>query len=80
MLSLAIPADVDRERIEFKLGTIPGVLEVHSLHVWALTIDRNALTVHLTVGESIFVLLDLQGYGQSMYENDVSHWENKKAL
>ena len=27
-----------------------GVVGVHSLHVWALTHGRNALTVHLTVG------------------------------
>src|SRR4051812_38314069 len=43
----AVPASVDREAIETYLAGLPGVSEVHDLHIWAMSTTEVALTVHL---------------------------------
>ena len=48
MLSLAaVPESIDRARVETYLRTLPGVSEVHDLHIWAMSTTETALTVHL---------------------------------
>ena len=43
----AVPANIDRVAIERYLGGLPGVTEVHDLHIWAMSTTDVALTVHL---------------------------------
>ncbi len=43
----AIPQAIDRAKVEHCLGTLPGVTEVHDLHIWALSTTETALTAHL---------------------------------
>jgi cobalt-zinc-cadmium efflux system protein len=43
----AVPATVDRQAIETYLAGLPGVSEVHDLHIWAMGTTDIALTVHL---------------------------------
>jgi len=43
----AVPASVDRQAIETYLAGLPGVSEVHDLHIWAMSTTEVALTVHL---------------------------------
>ncbi|SAL78222.1 cation diffusion facilitator family transporter [Caballeronia arvi] len=45
----AVPPGVDMTRIEGYLTALPGVRDVHDLHVWALSTTENALTVHLVM-------------------------------
>ena len=45
----AVPPSVDLSRIERYLKQLPGVGDVHDLHVWALSTTENALTVHLVM-------------------------------
>ena len=45
----AVPPSVDLSRIERYLTQLPGVRDVHDLHVWALSTTENALTVHLVM-------------------------------
>ncbi|WP_250435005.1 cation diffusion facilitator family transporter [Caballeronia sp. ATUFL_F2_KS9A] len=45
----AVPPSVDMSRIERYLTGLPGVRDVHDLHVWALSTTENALTVHLVM-------------------------------
>ena len=47
----AVPQDVDLAAIEAWLLQRPGVLELHDLHVWAMSTTQFALTVHLVVKE-----------------------------
>ncbi len=47
-LSLAgVPDGVDRGTVESYLRALPGVSEVHDLHIWAMSTTQTALTVHL---------------------------------
>lgn len=43
----AVPESVDFGALRSYLGALPGVLEVHDLHVWGMSTTENALTVHL---------------------------------
>ena len=43
----AVPSTVDRTAIERYLTGLPGVSEIHDLHIWAMSTTEVALTVHL---------------------------------
>lgn len=44
-----VPQAIDAKRVEQRLLALPGVREVHDLHIWALSTSANALTAHLVV-------------------------------
>jgi cobalt-zinc-cadmium efflux system protein len=47
-LSLAaVPDDIDRTKVEDYLRSLPGVRDVHDLHIWAMSTTETALTAHL---------------------------------
>ncbi len=48
----AVPAGIDPAAVTAYLGQLPGVSEVHDLHIWALSTTDNALTVHLVRGDT----------------------------
>lgn len=43
----AVPQNVDSEGVRIYLAAIPGVAEVHDLHIWAMSTTATALTAHL---------------------------------
>ncbi len=43
----AVPAGVSQEAVQAWLAALPGVTEVHDLHIWALSTTDTALTAHL---------------------------------
>lgn len=45
----AVPEHIDADAVRDYLGTLPGVLEVHDLHIWAMSTTENALTAHLVM-------------------------------
>src|SRR5215831_7856695 len=48
MLSLAaVPEGIDRAAVERYLRGLPGVSEVHDLHIWPMSTTETALTAHL---------------------------------
>jgi cobalt-zinc-cadmium efflux system protein len=46
----AVPASVSRAAVHDWLVALPGVIEVHDLHIWALSTTETALTAHLVCG------------------------------
>jgi len=47
-LSLAgVPRNINVEAVRRYLAGLPGVAEVHDLHIWAMSTTETALTVHL---------------------------------
>ena len=49
MLMQGVPHGIDLKEVETSLTSIPGVRELHDLHVWSVTSDRNILSVHVIV-------------------------------
>ena len=47
LLVQAVPSSIDPHEVSQYLASLPGVIEVHDLHIWALSITETALTVHL---------------------------------
>jgi len=43
----AVPAGINETGVRAFLAGLPGVIEVHDLHIWALSTTETALTVHL---------------------------------
>lgn len=48
ILTQAAPAHVDIDAVEADLLALPGVSDVHDLHVWTLTTGKDVATAHLT--------------------------------
>ncbi|MGH4023365.1 MAG: cation diffusion facilitator family transporter [Pseudonocardiaceae bacterium] len=46
------PRGLDVAEVERVLRAVPGVLDVHDLHLWTITSGRHAVSAHLVVSES----------------------------
>jgi len=53
VLVQAAPVGLDLDRVQSELEAIPGVDDVHDLHVWTLTSEMEVATVHLMVADDI---------------------------
>jgi len=49
----AVPRHIDIAAVRGFLTGLPGVSEVHDLHIWAMSTTETALTAHLVVPEAI---------------------------
>ena len=47
------PEGLDVDDMERKLLSLPGVEQIHDLHVWALTSDMHTATAHLVIGDDV---------------------------
>jgi cobalt-zinc-cadmium efflux system protein len=45
----AVPRNVDPEAVRDYLSALPGVREVHDLHIWAMSTTDTALTAHVVM-------------------------------
>ena len=43
----ATPNDIDQEKLEEDLFNIPGIVEIHDLHIWAISVSKNSLSAHI---------------------------------
>jgi cobalt-zinc-cadmium efflux system protein len=48
----AVPEGIDPEQVRVFLAKLPGVREIHDLHIWAMSTTENALTAHLVMPEN----------------------------
>jgi len=49
VLMESVPGHVDMDALADALRAVPGVLDVHDLHVWTLTSGYHAITAHVSV-------------------------------
>ena len=47
-----VPKEMDLEKIKKELMKAKGVIDVHHIHVWALSTTENALTAHLVIDQN----------------------------
>jgi cobalt-zinc-cadmium efflux system protein len=48
----AVPAGIEPDAVRAYLGGLPGVLQVHDLHIWAMSTTETALTAHLVMADA----------------------------
>jgi cobalt-zinc-cadmium efflux system protein len=46
-----VPKDIDIEFIKNKAAKIPGIKDLHHIHVWAMSTMENAMTAHLVIDD-----------------------------
>jgi cobalt-zinc-cadmium efflux system protein len=47
----AVPGGVAHDDVQDYLASVPGVIEVHDLHIWGLSTTETALTAHLVCSD-----------------------------
>jgi len=47
-----VPKEMELGKIKQELMKAKGVIDVHHIHVWALSTTENALTAHLVIDEN----------------------------
>jgi cobalt-zinc-cadmium efflux system protein len=52
VLLQAAPPHIDLAGVQADLAGIPGVLDVHDIHIWTLTSDMEVATAHVMIGPS----------------------------
>ena len=45
----AVPEGIEAERVREYLAGVPGVVQVHDLHIWGMSTTDTALTAHLVM-------------------------------
>jgi cobalt-zinc-cadmium efflux system protein len=79
----AVPEGIDRDAIEAYLAGLPGVTEIHDLHIWGMSTTETALTVHLirsspTIDDALIAeasreLHDRFRIGHATFQFEVGH-------
>src|SRR5260221_470620 len=79
----AVPAGIDRGAVEAYLAGLPGVVEVHDLHIWGMSTTETALTVHLVrpaagvddalLAQASRALHDRFGIAHATFQFEVGH-------
>jgi cobalt-zinc-cadmium efflux system protein len=53
ILLQSAPDHIDVAEMESRLASLPGVVDVHDLHVWTLTSEMDVVTAHLMVRDDV---------------------------
>ncbi len=53
-----VPKEIELEKIKTELLKGKGVIDVHHMHVWALSTTENALTAHLVIDPAFMATFD----------------------
>ncbi len=67
ILMESTPPEVEFTHIQMALKQIPGVLAVHDLHIWSISNQRHALSVHLVTHPQSHLLLQVTELIQKQY-------------
>jgi cobalt-zinc-cadmium efflux system protein len=49
----AVPAGIDLETIKELMESVPDVVRVHHIHIWAMSTTENALTAHVILNDQL---------------------------
>lgn len=61
ILMEGVPKGLNFAVVRSALQAIPGIVEVHSLRMWSLTMNKTAVSVHLATGNPFALLLVCDG-------------------
>jgi cobalt-zinc-cadmium efflux system protein len=67
------PAHVDLVAIQRELGALPGVVDVHDLHVWTLTSEMDVASAHVMIGAGTDAHGVLDQARVVLLDHDIAH-------
>jgi zinc transporter 2 len=53
VLMESTPREINAQAVERGLLGLPGVVEVHDLHIWAITVGKTLLSCHVRVQPNV---------------------------
>lgn len=56
-INSGVPSHVDYDSLQDDLKNINNVYTIHDLHIWSLSLNRLALSVHIVIGNFTLNLL-----------------------
>jgi cobalt-zinc-cadmium efflux system protein len=68
VLTQAVPAGLDLTAVRATLAGVPGVQDVHDLHVWTLTTGMDVASAHLTIRPATDLADVLSGARERLHE------------
>lgn len=68
-----MPEGIDLHDIEKKMRSLPHVVDVHHIHVWAISTTENALTAHIVVEDLSLMEQTKQQLKESLWKTGISH-------
>ncbi len=67
-----VPDGIDADAVSASLKALPGVRDIHDLHIWAITSGVPSLSAH--------VVLDANGEGDEVHQRAVKHLDEKHEI
>lgn len=67
VLMEGIPKGFEYSQVESTFMQIDGVVKVHNLRIWALSLDKTALSAHLAISKNRFLLRVENLYSAMLY-------------
>jgi cobalt-zinc-cadmium efflux system protein len=69
-----VPENIDPREVTAYLGALGGVVEVHDLHIWAMSTTETALTAHLVMSNRTVPQTFLTDAGKALHDRfDIDH-------
>lgn len=68
-----VPASVNTEEIKQHILEVPGVLDVHHVHIWGISTHENALTAHISIQDIANMEAIKKAIKMELAEHNVSH-------
>ena len=68
-----VPEGIDVERVEQVLSSDPDVINVHHLHIWAISTTQTALTAHVVVSDIMRMHEVKHRLKQALHELGIDH-------
>ena len=68
-----VPASLDTEEIERDIRRVPGVMDVHDLHIWSITPGNVVLTAHVVVEDALACNSILRDIEEVVRKHGIEH-------
>ena len=80
----AVPVGMDVIQLENDLKVLPGVKDLHDLHVWSLTTGKVSLSAHINSEDPTLTLIEANKYlakfGIFHATIQVENWNDRKRV
>ena len=69
----AVPEGIDSDEVLEHMKEVPGVLDVHHVHIWPISTTETALTAHAVISDGTEPEAAVAGIKEELREHGISH-------